>query len=200
VSAEDPPEARAASEVGDDPPAFEPFPVRSSEHVYESYWCGLRRDLLELAPGELQEYHVFEVQDAVCVVPVLRCGSIVMLWQFRHPHGRTHWEIPAGRIDAGESEEQAAVRELREETGFRAGRLERIASFYPTNGISAHRATIFIAHDCEEDDPPDPDPSERFLVRVHPAPEVRRRLLRGDYDDGFTSLALFHHFARHGGP
>ncbi len=179
-----------------DPPPFEPFPVRSTAVVYDSYWCALRRDVLELAPETLREYHVFEVPNAVVIVPVLADGSIVMLWQFRHPHGKTHWEIPAGRIDAGETEEEAALRELREETGYRPGSLERVASFYPTNGISAHMATIFIAYDCEQIEAPDPDPSERFIVQVHGKETIRDRLVRGQYEDGFTSLGLFYHFAR----
>lgn len=179
----------------EDPPPFDPFPVRSSAKVYDSFWCALRRDVLELSPERLQEYHVFEVQDAVAVVPVLPDGSIVMLWQFRHPHGKTHWEIPAGRIDEGESMEAAALRELREETGFRPGRLQHVTGFYPTNGISAHRAEIFIAYDCEAMEAPTPDPSERFLVRIQDADQVRNRLLDGQFEDGFTALGLFYHFA-----
>ena len=98
-----------------DPPPFDPFPVHATEQIYDSYWCGLRRDVIELAPRKLQEYHVFEVQNAVAVVPVRPDGSIVMLWQLRHPHGKTHWEIPAGRIEKGESEEDAAARELHQD-------------------------------------------------------------------------------------
>ena len=101
-----------------DPPPFPPFPLARSERIYDSYWCGLRRDMVELDDGRLQEYHVFEIHDAVAVVPVLPDGSIVMLWQFRHPHGKTHWEIPAGRVDEGETPLEAARREAREEIGL----------------------------------------------------------------------------------
>ena len=179
-----------------DPPPFEPFKVRSTERVYDSLWCSLRRDVLEVEADRLQEYFVFEVSNAVAIVPVLPDGSIVMLWQFRHPHGKTHWEIPAGRIDKGESAEQAAVRELREETGYRPGRLKRMAGFYPTNGISAHQAELFVAYDCVQAESPSPDPMERILVRVQDSVRVRHRLIRGDYEDGFTSLGLFFYFAR----
>jgi ADP-ribose pyrophosphatase len=179
-----------------DPPPFRPFPVRASERIYDSPWCGLRRDHVELDDGRLQEYHVFEVSDAVCVVPVLPDGSLVLLWQYRHPHGRTHWELPAGRVHDGEPPEAAAERELLEETGFRARRLERLAGFYPTNGISPHYAHLYLAHDCVREREPDPDASERLQPRVWPAALVRARLLRGDFEDGFTALGLFHHFAR----
>lgn len=186
----------AGGETPRDPPAFPAFPVPRSERIYDSPWCGLRRDLVELPGGRLQEYHVFEVSDAVAVVPVLRDGSIVMLWQFRHPHGRTHWEVPAGRIAEGESPEEAARRELLEETGFRAARLERVAGFYPTNGISAHYAHLYLAQDCAPLAPPRHDDAERMSVHVLPEALVRERLERGDFQDGFTALALFYHFSR----
>lgn len=178
-----------------DPAPFPPFPVTRSERVYDCHWCGLRRDTLALPDGKQQEYHVFEIPDAVAVVPVLPDGSIVMLWQFRHPHGKTHWEIPAGRVDAGESPPAAAERELLEETGYRPGKLLRLGGFFPVNGISPHRAELYAALDCAAVRAPEPGPCERFSVHVQSERDVRRRLTRGDYADGFTALALFYYFS-----
>jgi ADP-ribose pyrophosphatase len=179
-----------------DPPPFPPFALAKSERVYDSYWCGLRRDYVKLPDGALQEYHVFEIHDAVAVVPVLSDGSIVMLWQYRHPHGKTHWEVPAGRVDAGESGAEAAARELLEETGYRAKEIVRLAGFYPTNGISPHHAELYAALGCERVQAPEPGPCEQLSVHVMRAAEVRERLVRGDFADGFTALALFYWFAR----
>lgn len=178
-----------------DPPPFPPFELSRSERIYDSPWCGLRRDWLRLAGGALQEYHVFEIADAIAVVPVLTDGSLVMLWQFRHPHGKTHWEVPAGRVDEGESAAAAAERELLEETGYRAKRLVRLGGFHPINGISPHKAELFAALDCERVQAPAPGPCEQLSVHVHAADVVRRRLLAGEFDDGFTALALFYYFA-----
>jgi ADP-ribose pyrophosphatase len=182
-----------------DPPPYPPFPVAESERIYDSYWCGLRRDQLALPGGGRQEYHVFEIHDAVAVVPVLPDGSIAMLWHFRHPHGKTHWEVPAGRVDEGVSPAAAAERELLEETGYRPARVLELAGFYPTNGISPHHARLFVALDCERVAEPRPDAFERFHVQVHPREAVRERLVRGGFADGFTALALFYWFARDGG-
>ena len=187
------------SEPRGDPPQFPPFELASSERIYDSYWCGLRRDHVELAGGKLQEYHVFEIHDAVAVVPVLPDRSIVMLWQYRHPIRKTHWEVPAGRVDEGESPAQAAEREMLEETGYRAKELVHLGGFHPTNGISPHHAELYAALDCELVQAPEPGPTEKFSVHVLPEAEVKRRLHRGDFEDGFTALALFYWFARRRG-
>ncbi|MEM7308580.1 MAG: NUDIX hydrolase [Planctomycetota bacterium] len=175
---------------------FPPFPVLGSERIYDSPWCGLRRDMLELEGGKMQEYHVFEISPAVCIVPVLADGSIAMIWQHRHPHGRTHWEVPAGRTHEGEDPADAARRELLEETGLSSPRIEPVAGFYPTNGISDHYAYIFVAHDCTATAEPTLDEAERLTTHELPREAVRKRLLAGGFEDGFTALALLYYFAR----
>ena len=175
-----------------EPAPFEDFRVLRSERCYDSPWCGLRRDILALPGGSEQEYHVFEISNAACVVPVLPDGSIVLIGQHRHPHGRTHWEIPAGRIAAGESPADTAVRELREEAGYRAGRIVELPGFYPTNGISAHYAHAFAALDCARVGEPDLESSEQVLVAAFTRGEVQRLLTAGRIQDAFAALSLFY--------
>jgi len=113
-----------------------------------------------------------------------------MLWQYRYPHGETHWEVPAGRIHRGESPRDAARRELLEESGCRARELEELPGFYPINGISDHFAHAFVARGCTVEAAPDPDPAEQLVVRLFEPDAVRAMLLRGTIRDGFTALAL----------
>jgi 8-oxo-dGTP pyrophosphatase MutT (NUDIX family) len=180
-----------------DPPPFAPFRVERSVRIYDSRWCGLRRDHVVTERGAELEHHVFEIPDAVVVVPATSSGGIVLIGQYRYPHGRTHWEIPAGRIAAGETPEQAAARELREETGCVARRIERLAGFYPINGISDHYAHAFAALGCERVHDLELEASERILPRELPRGDVRALLRAGKLDDAFTALALFHYFERH---
>jgi len=175
------------------PPAFDPFGLHESERIYDSSWCGLRRDTVILPNGRHQEYHVFEVGDAAVVVPVLPDGSIVLLGQYRYPHGKTHWEVPAGRIGPGETPAGAIGRELLEETGYEAGKLMPLPGFYPTNGISAHYAHAFYALDCERVAAPKPEDSEQIVVQVHTQDEVRQLLRAGMIQDGFTALSLLYY-------
>lgn len=180
------------SPVPPDPPAFPDFPLLRTERCYDSPWCALRRDIIELPGGLEQEYHVYEISNAACVVPVLPDGSIVLIGQHRHPHGRTHWEIPAGRIGHGESPEETIHRELREETGYQAGRLIALPGFYPTNGISAHYAHVFAAIDCLQVGAPQLEGSEQLIVQTFRADEVRTLLQAGRIQDGFAAIALLY--------
>ena len=180
------------SERGSDPPPFEGFAVEGSVRIYDSPWCGLRRDLLRLSDGTLQDYHVVEISDAVVVVPVCEDGRIVCVWQYRHPHGGSHFELPAGRVQPGEAPEVAAARELLEETGHVATSLERLAGFYPVNGISDHYGHVYLARGCRAVDEARPEASERLSVHVLPRDEVLERLRAGELRDGFTALALFY--------
>ena len=180
-----------------DPPQLEPFPLVKSERIYDSIWCGLRRDHVRLTDGSVQEHHVFEVTGAVVVVPVLPDGRLILLWQYRHPLGHAHWELPAGRIAEGETPGEAASRELAEETGYRAKRLEHIQGFFPINGISPHHAHVFLGHDCvAREEGTAHEASERMSVHVLEEEAVRRKLLAGGIEDGFALIGLFHHFAR----
>ena len=179
-----------------DPKAFEPFPVEASEVMYQSPWCRLRRDQLRLPDGKLRAHDVFEIPSAVVVVPVTQAGTILCLWQFRHPHGKSHWELPAGRMEPGEEPQAAARRELLEETGYRAESFTRVAGFHPLNGISPHFAHIFIAEGCVSAGPARPEASELIEVHEKSTEELRARLLAGEIEEGFSALALFHYFAR----
>jgi len=178
--------------IPDDPPAFDPLAVLRSDRIYASKWCGLRRDWLALPDGSEQEYHVVEIPDAVVIVPVGRDGRIVLVGQYRHPNGRTHWEVPAGRIHDGEPPALAAARELREETGFVAARLAPLPGFFAANGISSHYAHVFVGEDCERAGEPELDPCERLVVRAFGREEVGRLLDAGRIADGFSAIALLY--------
>lgn len=180
-----------------DPEPLVPFPVVASERVYDSRWCGLRRDLVRLADGSVQEHHVFEVGEAVAIVPLLPDGRVLLLWQYRHALGRSHWEIPAGRLHAGEAPEAGAARELSEETGHAAERLERLQGFFPISGISAHHAHLFVAHGCRETGRGTAhEASERMSLHALAPEVVLARLREGAIEDGFALVGLARHFLR----
>lgn len=180
------------SKVPDDPAPFPPFGVHESQRIYDSHWCGLRRDEVILPNGALQEYHVFEIADASAIVPVLPDGRVALVGQYRYTHGATQWEAPAGRIDDGEDPLAAAARECEEETGYRPARVEPLGGFYPTGGISAHYAHLFVGHDCELVSEPQPEASEQLITGVFTRAEVEAMLDARKFADGFTAIALMY--------
>ena len=175
-----------------EPEHIEPLQVNASERIYDSPWVGLRRDWLQIGEGKRQEHHVIEISDAVVVLPLRSDGKIVLVGQYRHPNGRTHWELPAGRLNDGEDPAEGALRELLEETGHKAGALSPLPGFYPTNGISSHYAHAFVATGCEEVSEPQLDPAERLIPRCFSREEVEAHLDAGGFADVFTSVTLMY--------
>ncbi|HTF87305.1 MAG TPA: NUDIX hydrolase [Planctomycetota bacterium] len=172
------------------PEPFPPFERLRSEQIYDSRWCGMRRDVLRLPSGAEQEYHVIEITDAVAVVPILADGRIAMIGQYRYPHGKTHWEIPAGRMNPSEEPRIAAERELLEEAGLRAAKMIELPGFYPANGITDHYAHAFVALDCEIVAEPTPDASEQLFRRFFTRREVESMFDAGRFADAFTALCI----------
>ena len=72
-------------------------------------------------------------------------GKVLLERQFRFPYNKVIWEIPAGKLNRGENPEHAAIRELEEETGFRAEKLERLVEIYPSPGYTDEIIYVFLA-------------------------------------------------------
>jgi ADP-ribose pyrophosphatase len=84
---------------------------------------------------------------AVLVIPVLDEHTVVMIRNYRVAVGESLWEFPAGKLEPGEKPELAAARELEEETGYRCGRLRKIAEFYTSPGFTNELMHAFVAED-----------------------------------------------------
>jgi len=120
------------------------------------------------AGGAVFERDVVAFGEAVVVVPILDDGRVVMVKQWRAPVGAWVLEVPAGRLEPGENPLEAAGRELEEETGYRAGELVGLGSFYATPGYSDEVMHFFAARKLEEGSPR-PELGEVLrVVRVDP--------------------------------
>ena len=123
----------------DDHGHLEEAPLRSQQ-VYRGHFLDVRRDEVQLPDGSTAQREYIVHPGAVMVVPLLDDGRLVVERQWRYPMARAMLEFPAGKLDAGEPPWQCAVRELAEETGYRAAEWARAgvlhnAIAYSTEGI-----------------------------------------------------------------
>lgn len=118
-------------------------------------------------------------------------GRLFLVRQYRHAVGRWLWELPAGRIDPGESVAAAARRECHEEIGWVPGRLERLGAFYATPGYCDEWMVLYRAMELERPDrPATPDEHERLEARIFTIEEASGMIAEDATSDLKTALGL----------
>ena len=117
-----------------------------SEEIFDGIVLHVQRDTVKLPNGSEAVREVIRHIGAVCVIPVLENGDVVMERQFRYPLDRVILEIPAGKLDAaGEDRFSAIQRELREETGYTADEWTVLGDFHPAPAYSDEYITMYMA-------------------------------------------------------
>jgi len=106
-----------------------------TRRIYDGKVVSLRVDTLRTASGKTHDVEVVEHSEAVVVIVRPRPSQMLLVRQYRRPLARTNWEVVAGGMDPGESPEEAAARELREETGYVAQRVRRLWSAFSAPGF-----------------------------------------------------------------
>lgn len=112
---------------------------------------------------------------------------ILLVRQFRLPARQYLWELPAGKLDEGETPLQAARRELKEETGYRAKTWKKLASYYPSPGFLAEKMTIYLATDLTDGEAA-PMEDERIERRWFSTREIDSLIREGRLHDGKTMI------------
>ena len=119
----------------------------SSEYMYQGNLLNLRLDRVSLPDGKEVVREIVEHPGAVAVVALDENQNVTMVKQFRDPAQRTMLEVPAGTLRRGELPEDCAKRELEEETGLVAGKLEPLAGFFVSPGYCTEYIYAFLATD-----------------------------------------------------
>ena len=161
----------------------------SSRSVYQGKVLSLDVDEVEEPGGVRTTREVVRHSGSVAVLAIQDDARIVLVRQYRYPVDDALWELPAGRLDEGESPEEAAQRELQEEIGQRARDLRKIAFFYTTPGfcdeaMHVFRATSLVASAAKGDE------DERIEVQAFPLAELEAMIGKGEIREGKTLVAL----------
>jgi ADP-ribose pyrophosphatase len=155
----------------------------------------LYRTRSRAAGGREGSFYVLQSPDWVNIVPIFDGApgkeSFLMIRQYRHGAGSVTVEFPAGLVDPGETPEQAAARELLEETGFQAGRIERIGAISPNPAFMNNLCHTFCARDLVRVQEPQPDRHEIFELLTVSREEVTAKMGREGYINAMTLTALY---------
>ena len=170
-------------------------PTISSREIYRGSVVSLRVDKVRLPAGLETIREIVEHSDAVAVVPIDTNGNIVMVRQYRKAVEQRLLEVPAGGVEKGELPEEAAQRELHEETGYTAASIEPLVRFYTSPGFCTELMHVFLARKLSSGETK-PDPDETIQVVPISFERVLDMVQRGEIKDSksIASILLAHRF------
>ncbi len=121
--------------------------LEDSQVLHQGHVFDVLRERVKLPSGLVQELDIIAHGGAVAVLPLLEDGTVILVRQYRHAIGDWLLEIPAGRLEPGESPAEAALRELEEETGYRTEKLVSLGDLLPAPGFCSESLALFVASD-----------------------------------------------------
>ena len=167
--------------------------ILRSHFVLENQWCRVRQDKIELPNGEaIDDFFINVRPDIALVFAVTKNREIVFVRQYRHGVGEILLELPAGAFDPEtENAEFAAMREMREETGYVCHKLIKLATFHDNPVKDTNKIHLFFAQDVEKYGEQILDATEEIEVLLVPVAEVTNKILTGEICVSGTVAAVF---------
>jgi len=162
----------------------------SSKIVLKNPWFRVRHDEVVRPNGTRGEYNVIETAGpAVFVVPLTSQHETFLVQQMRYTTGKISWEVPGGNA-GDERPEEAAERELQEETGIVAKKMTELGSAFPFNGLSSQKIILFLAEELEETSMHAKEEDGITRVKKFPFTEVLQMIKNGEIVDSQSILVL----------
>lgn len=161
----------------------------ASKQLFSGRMLKLRQDEVELPNGTHAQREIIEHPGAVAIVPLLN-QQVVLVRQYRYATEKILLEIPAGKLNPNENPDECAVRELEEETGYKAKTLRKLSSVYTTPGFTNEVIHIYLAQDLIETCPK-PDEDEFIDREIYTYSQLSKLVNTGEIIDAKTLLGLF---------
>jgi 8-oxo-dGTP pyrophosphatase MutT (NUDIX family) len=161
-----------------------------SVHIHSGRIIDISTERLRYGNGREYDLDFVRHPGAAGIVAVDGAGRVCLVRQYRHGITDFLWEIPAGKLDAGEAPQVCAVRELAEETGVSAQRWTSLGRYLPAPGIFSEVIHLFLARELLIGTPA-PDADEELEIQWLPMADAAAMVLRGEWNDGKTALALW---------
>lgn len=160
-----------------------------SREIYNGRILRLTNDTVELENGKQSQREVVHHHGGAGIVPMTEQGEVYMVRQFRYAFGQELLEIPAGKLEAGEDPMAAARRELQEECGLTAGRIEELHPIYPSVGYDTEVIYLYLATDLRRAEAC-PDDDEFLTIEKWPLARLVEKIMAGEIRDAKTVAAL----------
>jgi ADP-ribose pyrophosphatase len=166
-----------------------PFELINSEMLVQGRAFKVRRDVLKTPNGRETKLEIVEHSGSVVLLPVDGAGNLLFVWQYRHAAGKDLLELPAGTRWEEEPFEECAAREIREEIGMEAEKLQKIGEFYLAPGYSTEFMAVFLATELKEN-PLQADDDEFLQVEKIPLKKAFEMAEHGEIQDAKSLAAL----------
>ena len=160
-----------------------------SERIYEGAILNLRRDQVTVKGGRTSWREIVEHNGGVAIAAITEAGKMVLVRQYRKTAEQAVLEMPAGKIEKGESAFQTAVRELKEETGYTAEHMERLMAFYSSIGYSTEIIHLYLATGLKPGEPLF-DENEDLEAVEYTLGELLEMVGNGEIVDAKTIIAI----------
>ncbi len=168
---------------------IDPEPTIVSKDIFQGRIVSLRVDTVQLPSGRTTTREIVEHEDAVCVVPVDESNNVLMVRQYRKAAKLSLLEIPAGGVEAGESAEETALRELQEEVSVTSGSLRKLSGFWVSPGWATEFMHAFLATDLTPASLP-ADDDEYIAVERVPLDRIPGLIASGEIQDSKSIASL----------
>ena len=166
-----------------------PFELIRSETMVQGRAFKIRRDTLKTPDGRETKLEIVDHGGSVVILPIDDEKNLLFVRQYRHAAKADLLELPAGTRDEEEPFEECAAREIREETGMRAGKLQKVGEFYLAPGYSTEFMVVFIATELKED-PLKADDDEFLQLEKIPVNQAVEMAEHGKMPDAKSLAAL----------